>query len=51
MVSLMRFKSVLWAEKTHDGIIVRFREGSRKFDTVKEARNYIREKEKCDLKK
>lgn len=50
MVSLMRYKSVLWAEKTHDGIIVRFQEGSRKFDTVKEARNYIREKEKCDLK-
>lgn len=51
MVSLMRFKTVLWAEKTHDGIIVRFNEGSRKFDTVKEARRYIREKEKCALKK
>ena len=51
MVSLMRYKSVLWAEKTHDGIIVRFEEGSRKFDTVKEARKYIKEKEKCALKK
>ena len=51
MVSLMRYKSVLWAEKTHDGIIVRFQEGSRKFDTVKEAKKYIKEKEKCALKK
>ena len=51
MVSLMRYKSVLWAEKNQDGIIVRFNEGSRKFDTIKEARRYIREKEKCDLKK